>query len=219
MWRYALSLVVLLGLPVIGCSDTLQFTVDPANIGTVYQGGNVDLTSSGLNGTVLSGQALSLDLVLSNDLLARLFLTDPSTFGVDLIIDTNAATDPGFAGATTGYLLDPNSDQLGATQVAGRADATDGSFTVGLESFTSADFGATGVVDISGAEFDTSLPSTGYTITGATLRFSLNSNANGVEFGTVQQLPEGASILTLTLEAVLGLAMGVRLGVLKSHRL
>jgi hypothetical protein len=219
VWQSILLLAMLTVPASAVLGDTLQFTVDPANTGIVYQGGEFDLSSSGLNGTVLSGQSLSLQLALSNDVLARLFVSDPTAFGVELIIETNAPSDPGFAGTTTGSLLDASGNQLGATQVAGRAEATDGSFTIGLESFTSTDFGATGVVDISGAEFDTSLPDTGFDITGATLRFSLNSAADGIEFGTAQQLPEGASSLTLTLEALLGLAAAVRLGILTPHRL
>ena len=59
--------------PAIVRCDSLQFIVPQSDIGTPIQGGSVvDLSSSGLNGTVLSGQTLPLDLVLGNNDLARL---------------------------------------------------------------------------------------------------------------------------------------------------
>lgn len=206
-------------MPAIGCSETLQFVVDSANIGTIYQGGDFDLTSTGLDGTILSGQNLTLSLVLSNDVLARLFLSDPNAFGVELTLDTNAMSDPGFAGATTGYLLNPNGNQLGGSQVAGRSDASDGTFSVGLVSFTTSNLGGTDIVDISGAQFDTTLPADGFVVTGARLRFSLNSNDDGIEFGTAQELPEGSSTLVFTLVDLLVLAFAVGYKALKRARL
>ena len=142
---------------------------------------------------MLAGQSLSLDLLLSNDVLARLFLPDPSTFGIELIIHTNAGTFPGFAGPTTGYLLDPSGDPFGA-QVAGRSAGDDGTVAMGLVSFTLGNLGGAQVVDISGAHFDTSLPANGFVITDAQLLFSFNSASDGVEFGTAQQLPEPSTI-------------------------
>src|SRR6266851_8896269 len=91
MWRSILLLGILIALPAIGRCDTVEFTVNPASIGTLMQGpGNIDLFSSGLNGTVLAGQSISLELLFSNDVLARLFLSDPSSFGVELSIHTSA---------------------------------------------------------------------------------------------------------------------------------
>lgn len=184
MWRYFLLLAVLIAWPVIGRCDSVQFTVDPANIGTSYKGGVVDLFSSGLNGAVLSGQSLSLDLVLSNEVLARLSVSYPS-FGILLNVHTNAGTFPGFAGPTTGFLLDPNGNKLGDTQVAGRAEGSDGTFVMGLDLISGG--------DISGVHFDTVFPDTGFVVTNAQLRFSLNSPNNGLIFGTAQQLPESSN--------------------------
>jgi len=191
MWRSISILGILIALPAIGRCDTVQFTVNPANIGTLIQGpGTVDLFSSGLNGTVLAGQSLSLDLQLSNEVLARLFLPDPGTFGIGLTIYTNAGTFPGFTGPTTGYLLDPKANQFGGTQAAGRADGSDGTLDVGLVSFTSSNLEAAQVFDISGVHFDTSFPNNGFVITDARLQFSFNSASDSVEFGTAKQLPE-----------------------------
>jgi hypothetical protein len=177
------------------------------NIGTLIQAPSVDLFASGLNGTALTGQSLSLDLVFSNDVLARLFLSDPTAFGIELIVNTNAGTFPGFAGPTTGFLLDPSGNQFGNSQVAGRADGSDGSFSMGLVSFTSANLNGANVIDISGMQFDTTFPDDGAVITNADLRFSFNSNFDSVEFGTAQQLPEPSTLgLTLVGAMVLALA-------------
>ena len=212
MWRSILLLGILIALPAIGRCDTVQFTVSTANIGTPIQGpGNVDLFSSGLNGAVLAGQSISLDLLFSNDELARLFLSDPSTFGVELSIHTNAGTFPGFSGSTTGYLLDSNGSQFGGTQDAGRAEGQDGTFDVGLVSFTSGNLAAANVIDISGVHFDTSFPKSGFVITDAQLRFTFNSAYDGVEFGTAKQLPEPSS-LWLILIGTLMIASVARCG-------
>jgi hypothetical protein len=123
MWRYVLLLGIVIASAATSWCDTVQFTVDPANTGIVYTGANtpfIDLFSAGLNGTVLTGQSLPLDLMFSHQVLARLFLNDPGAFGVELIVYTNAGTFPGFAGPTTGFLLDPNGIQFGGTQVAGK---------------------------------------------------------------------------------------------------
>ena len=208
MWRSTLLSGILILSPAIGWCDTVQFTVEPANIGTVIQAPFVDVFSSGLNGIVLTGQSLSLDLVLSNDVLARLFLSDPATFGIGLTVDTNAGTFAGFAGPTTGFLLDPSGNQLDASQVAGRADGSNGNFSVGLVSFTRANLNGAVVIDISGVQFDTTFPNDGAVITNADLRFSFNgiSGVDGVQFGTVKQLPE-PSTLGLTLVGALALAL------------
>lgn len=184
MWRYFLLFGVLIASPVIGRCDSVQFTVDPANIGTLYKGGFIDLFSSGLNGTVLSGQSLSLDLVLRNEVLARLSMSDPP-FGILLNIHTNAGTFPGFGGPTTGFLLDPSGNKLGNSRVAGRSDGSDGTFAIGLDSIQGG--------DISGVHFDTVFPDTGFVVTNAQLRFSLNSPNNGLIFGTARQLPESSN--------------------------
>jgi hypothetical protein len=207
MWRYILLFGIVIASPAIGWCDTVQFTVEPVNIGTLIQAPSVDLFASGLNGTALTGQSLSLDLVFSNDVLARLFLSDPTAFGIELIVNTNAGTFPGFAGPTTGFLLDPSGNQFGNSQVAGRADGSDGSFSMGLVSFTSANLNGSNVIDISGMQFDTTFPDDGAIITNADLRFSFNSNFDSVEFGTAQQLPEPSTLgLTLVGAMVLALA-------------
>ena len=58
------------------------------------------------------------------------------------------------------------------------------------------------MVDVSGAQFDTTFPATGFIVTDAQLRFTLNSASDSVEFGTTQQLPE-ISTVGLTLLGIL----------------
>jgi hypothetical protein len=201
MWRYLLLLVVAVLLPAFARCDSLQFTVPSGDVGNVYSGpGNsVDLFSSSLDGTVLSGQTIALDAVLTNSDLARITAVDPGVLGIELIIYTNAGSAPGFAGATTGFLVGPNGAQFGGTQTAGRSDDTNGSFSLGLVSFTSANLDGSQVFDVSGADFDTTLPPGGYVVTNVELVFTFNSKYNSVEFGTLQQLPEPRAWLLLLL--------------------
>jgi hypothetical protein len=191
--RTVLLAAFVISSPAALLGDTVQFTVNPANTGTVYKVGPIVLSSSGLDGTVLAGQSLSLNLTFSDDVLARLFLSAPGEFGVGLNVFTNAGTSPGFAGATTGYLLDANGNQFGGSQTAGRAMGSDGTFFVGLVSFTSANLLGANAVDISGVHFDTTLPATGFVVTNAEFVFSLNGDSDAVEFGTAKQLPEPSS--------------------------
>lgn len=205
MSKTSIVLLAFLTFAIFTKADTLHFTVAPADIGPTFLSGNVALFSPGLDGTVLSGQSLSLDLVLANTDLARLFLGTPSLFGIAMNLQTNAGTFPGFVGTTVGFLLNPNGSKLGQFQFAGRADSSDGSTSFGLFSFTSANLGDGDVFDISGVHFDTTLPDSGFVITNAELVFTLEApdSGNGFEFGTAQQLPEPGTLLLLALAIVL----------------
>jgi hypothetical protein len=176
-------------------ATTVNFAVDPALIGVVGSS-DVDLSSSDLNGIVLQGQTLSLDLVLTDAVLARLFLLATDQLGVLLNVHTNAGTFPGNAGPTTGFLLNPDGTPLHAPIIAGRGQSDDGTFSMGLVSFTPALLGGANVVDISGVHFDTTFPNTGFVVTDAQLRFSIHSG-NQIEFGTAAQLPEHPSLVLL----------------------
>jgi len=198
MWRHFLLLGVLLASPVIGWADAVNFTVPPSDFGTIFAGGSVDLFSSSLDGTVLSGQSLSLDVLLSDSVLAHIQAVDPNSFGVNLEIFTNAPAGPGFAGPTTGFLLDSNGNQFGSTLTAGRSDGSDGSFSMGLVLFTSADLEDEINFEISGAEFATELPSTGYAITGAELIFTLGNHNRMAFVDPGRNVPEpSTAMLTL----------------------
>jgi hypothetical protein len=191
----AVVLVVITLLTRPAGAITVNFAVDPALIGVVGSS-DVDLFSPNLNGIVLQGQTLSLDLVLTDAVLARHFLLTPDQLGVLLNVHTNASTFPGNAGPTTGFLLHPDGTPLHAPIIAGRAQGDDGTFSMGLVSFTPALLGGANVVDISGVHFDTTFPDTGFVVTDAQLRFSIHSG-NRIEFGTAEQLPEHASLVLL----------------------
>lgn len=174
-------------------ATTVSFdVVNPANVGPVLSNQDVDFFSSSLNGTVLAGQGLSLDLLLGGGVLARLALNNPTALGISLIVFTNAASFPGNAGTTTGSLLDASGQQIGSTQVAGRSQGSDGTFSMGLVSFTASDFAGAPAIDLSGAHLDTAFANTGFAVTGLLLRFSLHDNS--AQFGTAQQLPEPSTL-------------------------
>jgi len=184
------ALLLAVSLPAFATNVT--FGVPPEKIGPVFNG-SVDLSSSSLNGMTLTGQAMSLDLMFANNILARLSLPNPDPFGIDLIISTSILGNPGFAGTTTGFLRDALGNPFGPTQNAGRSMADDGTFSIGLSEFT----GPSLTVDSSGLHFDTSFPnSPGRTITNTTLLFTMGSG-NSVRFGTPQQLPEPSSVVLL----------------------
>jgi hypothetical protein len=193
-----LGVVLSAALATRAAATTVQFSVDPTLIGTTLSG-DVNLFSPGLDGVGLQGQTLSLDLVLADAVLARLFLGSPTQLGVLFVVHTTAATFPGFAGPTTGNLLDPSGAQMHAPMVAGRGQGSDGTFSAGLVSFTAALLGSSPV--ISGVHFDITFPNTGFLVTDAQLRFSLPGE-NAVTFGTSAQLPEPSALLLLLIGLV-----------------
>lgn len=181
-------------------ATTINFSVDPAQTGTVFTGdawptGSLYLHSSDLNGTVLTGQSLSLDAVLNDDVLARIFALDVGRLGILLEIQATGIGDPGVSGGATGYLLDNQGTQIGRTKDAGSGQVFYGSILLGLVQFDRAELGGAQVIEIGGVHFDTGPTGTGYTITDASLLFSFYGNR--IEFGTPAQLPESSSLALL----------------------
>jgi hypothetical protein len=165
-------------------ADTVEFPVAPSLTG-IPLSSPVDLFSSDLNGTVLSGQTLSLDLILANDVLARI----PFVGGfISVAVFTNAETNPGFAGPTTGFPLDAAGDEIGTPQVAGRAEGSNGFFSMGIP------VGSGSFFDISGVHFDTTFPATGFVVTNTELLIDV-PGPNTIELGTEQQLPEPGTVM------------------------
>ena len=199
MWTAIVLLLISAG-PGAAATTTVTFPVGAGQIGTPLTG-DIDLFSSGLNGLALDQQSLSLDLVLAQDLLARMTFGDIS---VGLTILSNTAGSPGFPGTTTGFLLAPDGSALHSPLTAGGAAASDGSFSVGLVDLASL---LSGVIDIGGVHFDTILPNNGSAITGARLRFSVNSGISQVTFGTAAQLPEPATAALLGISGLMLLAV------------
>jgi hypothetical protein len=149
--------------------------------------------SQDLNGIVLNGQSLSLNVMLDDEVLARMLLHD--RIGVSLLLFTTATTFPGTAGPSTGYLLDENGSQIGGFQNVGSTQSSGGAFGLPMSLITTQTMG-THAVDISGAHYNTIFPSSGYTVTNARLRFTV-AGASQLTFGTAQQLPEPSSLVLL----------------------
>jgi hypothetical protein len=173
MWRYFLFLGILVASPMTGRCDSLQFTVPAADIGIVYTN-PISFSSSDLNGTVLTGQPLSLDLLFTNDVLARLDLTSPG-FGIPVIIYTSSGIGLGF-GIDNLMFIGPDGNQFSPNGLTG-ADISGVSLTV--------------------TKWDITFPSTGYVVTDVQLGFAPNGTYNSVKFGTAQQLPEPSTLLLL----------------------
>lgn len=193
--KRALMLLFML-LPATAWADTILFTVNPVDQ-MVPKSLQFDVFSSGLNGTVFTGQSLSLDLLLAGDLLARI---NAATYGIDLTLSTNAGMDPGFFGAaTTGSVLG-RFGPLGSFDV-GRSMSSNGDTSAGMPFITH------GPNDIRGFHFDAVLPSTGWTVTNATLRFTLPNPNSTVIFGTAAQLPEPQPLLLVSLGVPLIIAL------------
>jgi hypothetical protein len=183
----AIALLLSSAAPAAGTTAT--FPVSAGQVGTDLTG-DIDLFSTNLNGVTLSKQSLSLDLLLADDVLARILFGDVN---VALTIQTNTAGSPGFAGGTTGFLLGPDGLALHSPLVGGGAAASDGTFSIGLVDLTSV---LSGLIDVAGVHFDTTFPHNGSQITGARLRFSVNPDVS-LKFGTAAQLPEPATAVLL----------------------
>jgi hypothetical protein len=188
-------------------ATTLTFAVDPAQTGIVYTAGlyptdTFTFHSSQMNGTKLNGQSLSVDAIFGGDVLARVFALYPQRLGVGLMLFTDAPGVPGQFGNATGNLLSPQG-QASNTLVAGRAMSDAGQAFMCLVLFNQSDLGGYPVIDISGAHFDTTLPTSGYSVTDAMLVFVFTNNR--VEFGTAAQLPEPPTWVTMGIGlAILG---------------
>ncbi|MEO7132803.1 MAG: hypothetical protein ABI024_01150 [Vicinamibacterales bacterium] len=210
MKRLLLASVLTLGgaLPSFASSIAITLTVPPELIGkTLDPWAGAVVLGYELNGIVLNGQSLSLDLKFGNDIVAR--VAGFGGFYSILFIQTNADTFPGLAGdaepvcdytATHCYTLENNNppiDRASGFRIAtdgtplGSAVATptymdiDGSLSLGL-------FPGYDRADMSGVHYELRLPTTGYQITGGSLRLVGVS-----QFGTAAQLPDPASALLL----------------------
>ncbi len=170
-------------------ATTVVFNVPPSQTAVPLTNIELDLFSSGLNGTIFSGQALSLDLTFGDGVVGRMNLVDPMFFDVLLIVSTTGGSSPNFASGS-GYLLDESGAAVGNPQVAGIVP----SLAVGLVSFTPATLHLGGY---SGVHIDALTLNSGATITNAKLRFELFDNR--IEFGTPAQLPEPSSLALLPL--------------------
>lgn len=151
-------------------ATTFQFAVDPSYVGPLLGLGADASHTTWLNGVTLDGQIMSIDAMLTNDVIATIGFRDdllPLFFQLDIY--TNAPTAPGLAGESSGYVLDPNGNQIGPSRQGTLSDLDNGHFLITLEPFSRADFGGGPTLTLGGVHFDTTFPNTGYTITDARL--------------------------------------------------
>jgi hypothetical protein len=201
----------------------VPFSVDPALIGSPLPAGAYDAFSSGLNGTLLSGQLLSIDLVYADGILARAL--GATSIDVGLALSTNTTFNcqefpgfgtqcgnwPGFPTGVTGYLLAPDGSALTPPRAGGSAQGSDGSMFAGFTGVTSPTPGGANW-ELSGAHLEFGLPNTGFELTDALLRLVVRSGT--VQFGTAQQLPDGDSLVPIASLGVIGALLCARLAVL-----
>ncbi len=180
-----LALLLLL-LPACAFATPVVFTVDPSQTGILHK--SFTLTSPDINGVVLNGQAITLDLALANDVLARVH-TVAGVLGFSLTIQTNATVAPGFTVGTV-YAVDRFGNRVSEIMTTAGGMGSNGTFGVGHPFLPM----LSPVTDLAGMHLEFGMPDTGYTVTGATWRFTPRSPQDAVEFGTAAQLPEIGSV-------------------------
>jgi hypothetical protein len=178
-------------------ADTMFVPVDPGAVMAPPASGDIDLPFTGLNGMALDGQALTVDLIFADDLLARVWLQ--TELAVLLIVQTDAGTFPGFATDASGWLIAPDGTPMLGPKDAGSAMSSSGAFAVGLGEIFPAMINQ--VADFAGVHFDLTVPDTGFHVTGGTVRWSVPEPSK-LQIGTAAQLPEPATALLLGLGLV-----------------
>ena len=140
-----------------------------------------------IDGTMLQGQSLSLDLDFNDENFIRLFsITDPS-FAALLTLQTNGTSLVGFLQGT-GYLLDQNGQAMTAPMELGSASGDNGSLAVGLFPLLSSASGAP--LDFFGIHFDLLLPdNASIWLTGGELDLLAAGASPGDRFGIGPGVP------------------------------
>jgi len=210
MRKIAALLAMLALLPAVVLSatsvdaTTIEFQVPFQRIGPVLTGGSAsaDLLSSGLNGVMFQGQTLSLDFVLADDVLARMFRS-PTT-SIDVQLATNATGSPGIPSSLpTGFLIGRDGVRASNTVMGTWSQffVPDGSVFMFLNLGVTvvdlnvpASYCCSGAFEMSGVHFDVTLPNTGFVITATHLRLF---DGFKLQFGTAAQLPEPSTLLLL----------------------
>ena len=138
-----------------------------------------------LNGTALSGQDLSLDLVFSGTQFVRLFSVT-TDFQISLKLESNTPGSPGFPSGT-GFLSDQLGNPLLPAQVLGSASSSDGSMLILLLPLLPGSGAPDRPFDFFDVHFDLTLPSNSpFEITGG--EFALDSVSGG-PFGVGPGVP------------------------------
>lgn len=84
-----------------------------------------------LNGTLLNGEALSVDFSFLNDEFVRIFSVTSPTFQASIKLQTNSLGFVGFLEGS-GYLIDINGNPIPGYGITGSASGSDGSMIIGL---------------------------------------------------------------------------------------
>src|SRR4030095_14569319 len=201
----------------------VSFPLDPSRIGSPMPAGAYVAHSSGLNGTPLDGQLLSLDLIYADGILARVLTSTQISMGLSL--STNASFSctvpgtphcgnwPGFPGGLTGYLLAPDGSALHSPQAVGGGMTSDGLVIVSLGSVSAPPRPAGLYDDLSGVHLEFFLPNSGFEVTEASLGLVVQGRFATVQFGTAAQLPDGDSwsLIPIALSVMIGALLRVRI--------
>jgi hypothetical protein len=162
---------------------------------------------SGLNGTALQGQTLSLDLTFLNGEFTRLFTVTSNSFIALLTLQTNGSGVVGFLGGT-GFLVDQQGNPLQQPQELGSASGN-GSMAAGLLPLLSG--GLQRPIDFFGIHLDLMLPAdSSVSVTGGELALMSDMGAPfGVGPGVPRDIvPETGNTLSLLSLGLLGAVLG-----------
>ncbi len=157
--RPAVLLAILIALPSWEV-HAINISVDLGSPGSIWT--EQTFSFSGLNGTALNGNSISLDVMFSNEEFIRVFSTTAVTFDVLLRLQSDANGLVGFARGTA-YLLDQNDTALHTAQVLGSSSSDAGSLNLGLFPVLSGELSQP--FDFYGIHYDLVLPSYSAAIT------------------------------------------------------
>ena len=175
-----------------------------------------------LQGTLLNGQSVSLDVSFSNSEFVRIFSVTSWTFDASIKLQTNVTGFLGFLHGT-GYLVDINGNAIPGYGITGSASGSDGSLFLGLFPLLKDENGTPNTdllrpFDFYGVHYDLIFPDVNDPSIHVTSgQFTLFSDPNGV-FGIGPGLPRdivpdsGSTLLLLGIAFLLSIGLRTRFG-------
>lgn len=164
---------------------------------------------SDLNGTPVNGSTLSLDILFSSDKFVRLFSDTTPRFDINLRLQTDAGTFPGFVTNATAYLIAQNGSAIPGFSVVGSAESSGGSTFLGFFPLLADSNGTPNTslsfpLDFYGVHFTFTLPNDpSVDIIGA--EFRLFQSGRFSQFAVGPNVPDTGSTLLLFVLATSGL--------------